>query len=204
MLFARLMSLCVVTLCVSRALADTDTALQVPYDPTQHWEMDYESGLIWRFSGDATPLTYTIIPQLITVKTPLVGTPRPFLGGDLVIRTRLSLLYEPILAGPEHHFIGTSASGIMEWWDKRRTHALFFSSGGGIGWLDSKGHQVKGAQGEDFNLNWLAYAGVRFLFKNRLSTSIGAYFQHVSNHGMNPVNPGVNAVGPMVSVGWHF
>jgi lipid A 3-O-deacylase len=196
--------LCVAVFCVCRMSADTGAVLETPYDPTDHWETDVESGLIWRFSGDATPLTYTIIPQLFTVKSPRIGTIRPFHGGDLVLRTRYSLLYEPILAGPEHHFIGASAAGIMEWWDKRRTHALFFSSGGGIGWLDSKGHEVKGGQGEDFNFNWLGYAGVRFLFRNRLSASIGGYFQHISNRNLNSVNPGINAAGPMVSLGWHY
>jgi hypothetical protein len=199
-----LVSLCVVVLSCSRAFADSSAALEVPYDPVQHWEIDYESGVLWRFSGDATPLAYTILPQMLTFKSPLVGTIRPFFGGDLVIRNRFSLLGEPISMGPEHHFLGGSASGIMEWWDHRRTRALFFAAGGGIGWLDSKGHQVKGAQGEDFNLNWLAYTGVRLMTRKRMSASAGVYFQHISNHGMNPVNPGVNAVGPMLSVGWHF
>jgi hypothetical protein len=175
-----------------------------PYDPTRHWEADYESGVIWRVTGDATPLSYTVLPQLLTVKSPLVGSARPFAGGDLVIRNRFSLLLEPIAAGPEHHFLGGAASGIMEWWDKRRTRDLFFSAGGGVGWLDSKGHEVIGAQGEDFNLNWFAYAGGRLLFRNRLSASAGVYFQHISNRGMNSVNPGLNAVGPMLSVGRHF
>jgi lipid A 3-O-deacylase len=201
---ARLIALLFALPLVPRAGADTTAALDAPYDPVQHWEVDYESGLIWRFSGDATPLSYTVMPQLLTVKSPLVGTVRPFFGGDLVIRNRFSLLGEPILAGPEHHFIGASASGIMEWWDKRRTRSLFFSSGGGIGWLDSKGHEIKGAQGEDFNLNWLAYTGARFMLRNRMSGSIGVYFQHISNHNMNSVNPGVNAVGPMLSLGWHY
>jgi hypothetical protein len=201
---ARLISLCAALACAPLAFADSDGGLAAPYDPTQHWEVDYESGLLWRFTGDATPLTYTVLPQLLTVKSPLVGTVRPFFGGDLVIRNRFSLLGEPILVGPEHHFIGGSASGILEWWDKRRTRSLFFAAGGGIGWLDSKGHEVKGAQGEDFNLNWLAYGGARFMLKNRLSGSVGVYFQHVSNRYMNPVNPGLNAVGPMLSLGWHF
>lgn len=174
------------------------------YDPTQRWEVDYETGVIWRVTGDATPLSYTVLPQLLTVKSPLVGTARPFAGGDLVIRNRFSLLVEPIATGPEHHFIGGAASGIMEWWDKRRTRDLFFAAGGGIGWLDSKGHEIRGAQGEDFNLNWLAYTGARMLFRNRLSASVGVYFQHISNRGMNRVNPGLNAVGPMLSVGRHF
>jgi hypothetical protein len=181
---ARLISLCVAIACVPIALADGDGTLVAQYDPVQHWEVDYESGLIWRVTGSATPLSYTILPQLITVKSPLVGTVRPFFGGDLVMRNRFSLLVEPIAMGPEHHFIGASASGIMEWWDKRRTRSLFFA--------------------EDFNLNWLAYPGVRFLFKNRLSVSAGIYFQHISNHNMNSVNPGLNAVGPMLSLGRHF
>jgi len=176
----------------------------VAYDPVQHWELDYESGILWRFTGSATPLSYTVLPQLLTVKSPLVGTVRPFFGGDLVIRNRFSLLMEPIIVGPEHHFVGGSASGILEWWDRQRTRCLFFSSGGGIGWLDSKGHQVKGGQGEDFNLNWFAYGGARIALKKGLSASAGVYFQHISNRYMNPVNPGLNAVGPMLSLGWHF
>jgi lipid A 3-O-deacylase len=184
--------------------ADPGEALAAPYDPTQHWELDDESGILWRFTGDATPLAYTVLPQLVTVKSPLVGDIRPFFGGDLVIRNRFSLLVEPILAGPEHHFYGGSASGEMEWWDHRRTHCLFFAAGGGVGWLDSKGHEVKGGQGEDFNFNWLLYPGIRFMFRNRLSTSVGLYFQHVSNRYLNSVNPGLNAIGPMVSVGWHY
>ncbi|MFZ1056439.1 MAG: acyloxyacyl hydrolase [Opitutaceae bacterium] len=192
-------------LCVGcRVLAQESATLAVPYDPTQHWEVDYESGIIWRFTGSATPLSYTVLPQLLTIKSPLVGTIRPFFGGDLVIRNRFSLLGEPIIVGPEHHFMGGSASGIIEWWDKRRTRSLFFSSGGGIGWLDSKGHEIKGAQGEDFNLNWFAYAGARIFLRSRLSASAGVYFQHISNRYMNPVNPGLNAVGPMLSLGWHF
>jgi lipid A 3-O-deacylase len=200
---ARLVCLFLALVACLRVRAD-DAALVAPYDPVQHWELDYESGILWRFTGDATPLAYTILPQLLTVKSPLVGTIRPFFGGDLVIRNRFSLLGEPISMGPEHHFLGGSASGIMEWWDKRRTRALFFAAGGGIGWLDSKGHEIKGAQGEDFNLNWLAYTGVRLLSRRRMSASAGVYFQHISNRYMNPVNPGLNAIGPMLSVGWHY
>jgi len=204
MRLARLMPLCLAMVLGSRALADPGTVLVAPYDPTQHWEIDTESGILWRFTGDATPLSYTFLPQMLTFKSPLVGSSLPFLGGDLVLRNRFSLLGEPIIMGPEHHFIGGAASGIVEWWDKARSRALFFASGGGIGWLDSKGHEIRGAQGEDFNLNWLAYTGARFMMRNRMSGSFGVYFQHVSNRYMNSVNPGVNAIGPMLSLGWHF
>jgi len=155
---ARLIPLFLAIVFSCRAGAEESAALAAPYDPTEHWEVDYETGLLWKFSGDATPLSYTFLPQILTFKSPRVGTARPFFGGDLVMRNRFSLLGEPIIAGPEHHFIGGSASGIMEWWDKPRTRALFFASGeASAGWTARATRS--GGQGEDFNLNWLAYAG---------------------------------------------
>jgi lipid A 3-O-deacylase len=201
---ARLVTLCISASLLPLARADGNATLVAPYDPTQHVEMDYESGLLWRVTGSGTPLTYTLLPQIISVKSPMNGDARTFSWGVLVIRNRFSFLYEPIATGPEHHFVGVTASGVMECWNTRRTLAFFFSSGGGFGWLDSKGHQIKGAQGEDFNFTWFAYPGVRLLFKNRLSASAGVYFQHISNHNLNRINPGINAVGPMLSMGWHF
>jgi lipid A 3-O-deacylase len=204
MKLARLIPVCLALFLASAVGAEVAPTLVAAYDPTQHWEVDYESGVLWRFTGDATPLSYTVEPQILTVKSPLVGDARSFAGGELVIRNRFSLLLEPISMGPEHHFIGITASGDMEWWDRTRTYSVFFAAGGGVGWLDSKGHQIKGAQGEDFNLTWLAYPGVRYMFKNRMSASAGVYFQHVSNRYLNRINPGLNAIGPMLSVGWHY
>jgi lipid A 3-O-deacylase len=204
MRLARHLPLLLAALLLSKAHSQDAAELVAPFDPTQHWEVDYESGLLWRVTGSATPLSYTVAPQMITLKSPLVGVPRTYSWGDVVLRSRFSLLLEPIVAGPEHHFIGVTASGIMEWWDKRRTRAFFIASGGGFGWLDSKGHQIAGAQGEDFNFTWLLYPGVRFMFRDRVSASLGAYFQHISNRNLNRVNPGLNAAGPMLSVGWHF
>jgi hypothetical protein len=201
---ARFICLVLVLSGASLARADPDPALEARYDPTQHWEFDYESGVLWKFSGDATPLSYTVLPQILTVQSPLAGNAKAFAGGELVIRNRFSLLVEPISMGPEHHFFGITASGDLEWWDRSRTRSIFFAAGGGVGWLDSKGHEVKGAQGEDFNLTWLAYPGVRYVFRKGMSASAGVYFQHISNRYLNRINPGLNAIGPMLSLGWHY
>jgi lipid A 3-O-deacylase len=174
------------------------------YDPLQHWEFDFESGVLWHITGTATRLDYVIQPQIFTVKTPLVGDIRPLAGGDLVMRSRFSLLVEPIVEGPEHHYLGFSASGILEWWDRPRTRALFFSGGGGFGELDSKGYEIVGAQGEHFNFNWFLYTGARLRQWRNITASAGIYFQHISNGRLNKVNPGVNALGPMLSLAWHF
>ncbi len=204
MTLQRLFLLLAAILPYAQACAFGPTEFVDRYDPTAHWEVDYESGILWRVTGSATPLSYTVLPQMLTFKSPRIGTARPLFGGDFVIRNRVSLLEEPIIIGPEHHFMGAAASGILEWWDIQRTRCLFFTAGGGMGWLDSKGHQVRGGQGEDFNFNWLAYTGARVSLGRRLSASLGAYFQHVSNRYLNKVNPGLNAVGPMMSLGVHF
>jgi len=172
-------------------------------DPTTNWETDFETGILWRITGSATPLDYVLLPQIFTVKSPAIISLR--LGsGVLVLRSRYSLLVEPIVQGPEHHYFGCSGSGILEWWDGARQRCLFFASGGGFGWLDSKGYQIAGAQGQEFNLNWFAYPGVRLRLASQLSASLGAYFQHVSNGHLDKVDPGLNSLGPMLSVGWHF
>jgi hypothetical protein len=200
----RLLNACLALCLVSAARAEDGTVPAAAYDPAQHWEVDYESGLIWKFSGDATPLGYTVEPQILTVQSPLVGRALSLAGGELVLRNRFSLLAEPISAGPEHHFLGITASGDLEWWDRTRTRSVFLAAGGGIGWLDSKGHEIRGAQGEDFNLTWLAYPGVRLMVARRISVSAGLYFQHISNRYLNRINPGLNAIGPMLGVGWHY
>lgn len=178
-------------------------AVAPKHDPVAHWELTYESGVIRKFGGGATPLTYVVLPQLLTLKLPAVSQ-RRFAGGDLILRSRFSLLIEPIIKGPETRYIGAAASGCLEWWNLERTTSFFFASGGGLGVMDSKGHEIAGAQGQDLNFNWLVYVGARKKWSPRMSASLGLYFQHVSNTGLDKVNPGLNAAGPMLGFAWHY
>ena len=178
-------------------------APEAPYDPLQHHEIDFESGALWRVGNNGTDLDYTILPQLITWKSPEafgwdVGS------GRLGFRHRISLLIEPIVEGPEDYYLGVAGSGILEWWNAPRDFSLFFAAGGGVGWMDSKGYEVEGAQGQDLNFNWFLYSGARVMVCKRGSIALGLYYQHVSNLGLDDVNPGIDALGPMISFGWHF
>jgi hypothetical protein len=138
--------------------------------------------------------------------TPAVLTAGPLtlLGGNLVMRNRFSLLIEPIVEGPESYFLGGNGSGILEWWNASRTFNLFFSAGGGLGVMDSKGYEVEGAQGQDLNFTYFGYAGARCRLGERASVALGLYYQHISNTGLDDINPGIDSLGPMLSFGWHF
>lgn len=172
-------------------------------DPLRHWEVDLETGAIWKVGGDATPLSYVVLPQILTLKTP-AQTHLSLLGGDLVMRSRFSLLLEPIIRGPENYYVGLSASGCLEWWNIKRTTSFFFAAGGGLGVMHSKGYEVEGGQGQDLNFNWLVYLGARKRWTPRMSASLGIYFQHLSNTGLDKINPGLNALGPMFGFSWHY
>jgi hypothetical protein len=121
-----------------------------------------------------------------------------------VVRNRFSLLIEPIVRGPESYFIGVAAAPSIEWWNAARSFSAFFSIGGGFGWMDSQGYAVAGAQGQDLSLNWFMHGGLRARLTDRLDAAVGLYFQHISNGGMDDVNPGVDALGPTVGIGWRF
>jgi lipid A 3-O-deacylase len=167
----------------------------VSFTPNVRYELDFTTGVFWKVGGGATPLSYTLLPQIITLKIPPISS-RPFAGGTLVMRSRFSLLMEPIIQGPESYYLGLAAAGEIEWRDASQRFTAFFAAGGGFGWMDSKGYQVVGGQGQDFNLNWLVHVGVRYRPSEEWQISVGLYFQHISNKGMDKVNPGLNALGP--------
>jgi hypothetical protein len=182
-------------LLAARASAEED----VTFTPNLRYELDYTTAIFWKIGGGATPLSYTLLPQIITLKIPPIHE-WPWAGGTLVMRSRFSLLLEPILHGPEDYFAGLAAAGELEWRDPTQHFTAFFASGGGFGWMDSKGYQIPGAQGQDFNLTWLIHSGVRYRVSEQWQMSLGLYFQHISNKGLNKVNPGLNALGPTLSL----
>lgn len=167
------------------------------------WPIEYTSGVLWSVGGGATPLTYTLAPQIISLLCPPIKQ-WSLAGGTLVYSTRLSLLVEPIITGPEKYFIGTAAAGYLEWRSVSERFVLFFAGGGGFGWMDSRGYEIAGAQGQNFNLNWLLNIGLRLRTRNKWQCSTGLYFQHISNRNMDKVNPGLNALGPTLALSRRF
>jgi hypothetical protein len=123
-------------------------------------------------------------------------------GERLVVRGRYSLLMEGIVAGPEDYYLGFAAAPSIEYWFPSATTSLFFSVGGGAGFVNST--NVRGGQGQDFTLNWFAQFGLRHALTKNTSLLAGAYFIHHSNGGQTDPNPGIDAFGFTLGVGWMF
>jgi hypothetical protein len=113
-------------------LAGRAVAADAPLTPNLRYELDYSTGIFWKVGGGATPLSYTLLPQIITLKIPPIHE-WPCGDGTLVMRSRFSLLLEPILHGPEDYYLGLAAAGEVEWRDSSRRFTAFFASGGGFG-----------------------------------------------------------------------
>jgi hypothetical protein len=172
-------------------------------DALEDWSLDFDTGALFSFESHASALGYTFLPQTVTLRSGAVMR-RELRGGTLVVRNRFSLLIQPIVYGPESYYAGVAGAPSIEWWNTARSWSAFFSIGGGFGWMDSQGYAVAGAQGQDFNFNWFVHAGVRVPLIDRLTAAAGVYFQHISNGGLDDVNPGVNALGPTIGIGWRF
>lgn len=182
------------------ALAKAALIEPAAFDRIASWTFDFETGVIWRIS-DNTNLDYVIAPSLFTVRTPahLIFE----MGGSLlVVRSRLNLLTEAVVEGPEHYYFGVSGSPSIEWWFPGRDTYLHFAIGGGAGVVDSQG--VEGGQGQDFTYNWFIHSGLRHFIGERTALSFGVFYQHMSNRGATDPNPGIDALGPMIGITHHF
>ncbi len=171
--------------------------------PTDEWEFVLETGYLTNI-GNNTPLDYEIIPTQLTFRSPLMWT---LWGNDagakLVVRNRFSALFETFTQGPEDYYLGVSAAPSLEYWFPSEKTSLFFSIGGGFGVTNSSGGDG-GGMGQDFTLNWFTQLGVRQSLTEKLSLLGGAYFVHHSNGGMTDPNPGIDALGFTVGLGWSF
>lgn len=189
-------------------LSAKDAASDVTYGnpedvhPADAWELVLESGYTWNV-GSNTAIDYEIVPTQLTLRAP--ATLNWWTGDDgsrLVVRTRVSLMMESIVVGPESYYLGLSGAPSIEYWFPSETTSLFFSVGGGVGLTDSTA--VPGGQGQDFTLNWFAHLGVRQEIAENLSLLAGTYFVHHSNGGQTSPNPGIDALGFTLGLGWQF
>lgn len=187
--------------CLSAALPQPSPAEDTPLASPDAWTFEFHSGALWSVGGNASPLNYVLLPQLLVVKSPAcwqwdIG------GAELLIRTRQALEISPVVKGPESYFVGATFAPSLEWWNAPRTFSAFLSAGGGFGWMDAQGHHVSGGQGQDFNFTWFVHSGLNWQVRPNLGISLGARYQHLSNRGRDDINPGIDALGPTLGISW--
>lgn len=171
-------------------------------DPWDTWEWTLESGYLVNV-GNNTDIDYEIAPTQLTLRLPAHWTIwQNEEGARILFRPRYSLLMESIIEGPEDYYLGANASPSIEYWFPNRQTSIFFSIGGGIGVTNST--DIEGGQGQDFTLNWFTHLGVRQAISENTSILAGAYFIHHSNGGQTDPNPGIDALGATIGIGWQF
>jgi len=176
-----------------------DTSREVP--SWQRHVIDIETGLIWNI-GSNTPISYRIAPTQISWRLPYVMKKDFSNGSKLIVRSQFSLIGDWIESGPEDYYFGVSGAPSIEWWSADDRWSTYFSIGGGVGFTNST--EVVGGQGQDFTLNWFAKTGIRYQFNQDIGIYGGAFFQHLSNGGQTDPNPGVDALGFTVGLGFSF
>jgi len=187
---------------LATTLPSSAEVIPMPSHPSEAWELTLESGYLWNV-GSNTPIDYEIIPTQLTLRTPAHWQWwEDEHGARLIVRGRYSLMMETFTVGPESGYLGISGAPSIEYWFADARTSLFFSIGGGVGLTDSTG--VPGGQGQDFTLNWFAQLGLRRELTENLSLLGGAYFLHHSNGGQTSPNPGIDALGFTVGLGWTF
>ncbi len=167
----------------------------------RHNAFDIESGMLWEV-GHYTSIDYRLVPTEFVWRTPRWFGYNFDSGATISLRNRFALIGTWVAKGPEHQYIGFSASPSIEYWNKDCTWSVYAGSGGGAGVIDSQG--VEGGQGQDFTLNWFAQLGVEHVLTNTLSIRAGGMFQHMSNGGATSPNPGIDAIGFTLGASWKF
>ena len=148
-----------------------------------------------------TNFKYRVATQMLTLKSPAV-LHGPLFGGTFAVRSTLTLLAESIYSGPETHYFGFAARPSLEWWPESEKYYFYFSPGGGVGTLDSRG--VEGGQGQDFTLNILVDGGIGIFLNDQTALKLGVQYHHFSNGGQTEPNPGLNLLGPQLGVSVFF
>jgi hypothetical protein len=170
-------------------------------DPADGWEFSVESGYLWQV-GNNSDADYEIIPTLLTLRSPVVWTWwQDAEGREIVVRNRFTGIFEAFVDSPEDYYIGMAAAPSIEYVFAPGSSA-FFSIGGGAGWTNSAGGPD--GQGQDLAFNWFTHLGLRHWLRENLSLTGGIYFTHHSNLGMTDPNPGIDALGFTVGLGWRF
>lgn len=170
--------------------------------PADHSEWTIETGYLTKVKHNS-PLDYRIVPTQWVWRSPAAfDIWKAENGTRLLFRHRLALVTETIPRGAEDYYIGFSGAPSFELWFPNEKTAMFYSIGGGAGYINAKG--VEGGQGQHLTLNWFTQLGIRHQLSKNMGLSGSTYFVHHSNGGMTKPNPGIDALGYTIGLNFKF
>lgn len=143
-----------------------------------------------------SPIDYKLSTQVFALRYQLTNPSGPsFLRGNWEISG--ILIGSAIVEGAESYFVGLGGGLRYYFVQPRARLAPFLEVRGGAGFTDSRGYKY--AQQQDFTFCYLLGAGLRYDLNQRMSFTVTAVDQHLSNAYLTRPNYGFDSVG--VSLG---
>jgi lipid A 3-O-deacylase len=173
-------------------------------ETNQPWashDLTFETGVLWEI-GSLTTIPYRLVPSQVSWRSADIFGWTYDNGARLVVRHRLTLIGTWVQNGPESRYFGVAGSPSIELWNPAGTRSLYFGSGGGFGFADSR--NIPGGLGQNFTFNWFIRSGAEFVTARHAHLNVGIMYQHMSNGGQTDPNPGIDALGLTLGYGWAF
>lgn len=147
------------------------------------------------------PLDYYLATQIVSVRYRLTDTGGPGpLRGNLGISA--GFLGSAIVRGPESFYAGYVMGLRYTFVPRNLALKPYVEVRGGVGWTDSQDFRY--AQQQDLTFTYLLGVGVCYDLGPRLSVTLGALDQHISNAYLTRPNYGFDSVGVQFGVTHRF
>jgi hypothetical protein len=145
---------------------------------------------------NTSPIDYKLSTQLLSLRYQLTSPSGPsFLRGNWEISG--ILIGSVIFEGAESYFVGLGGGLRYYFVQPRARLAPFLEARGAAGFTDSRGYKY--AQQQDFTFCYILGAGLRYDLNQRLSLTVSAIDQHLSNAYLTRPNYGFDSVGVSTS-----
>lgn len=182
-------------------------------DALPHWSIELASGITFSNIRDNTLDSYTLVPtELMLSRTFDHVFLKHFLGGILQGQAELSAggYYTVVTKGVEHYIAGYHAGTRYSFTRPGRKLAPFLGWNVGMGWADAHQYLADGnlhGLGQAFNFNFEVLGGLQYSLTPRSFMRLTVVYSHYSNAGLSlpeHSNKAIDALGPMLGLGWRF
>ena len=168
-------------------------------------EISLEEVTLKEYDGNVHP--YVFQSSLLSLNW-MPYKPIVILGEPFIWQWRGTVVADAIFKGPETVYLGFAPQFRVIAPLGKTPFALFLGGGGGCGWANANTANVSdGGLGEPFTFILMGSWGLRYSIDKHWTAWLGMDYQHLSNAGISDwhkQNIGLDSLGAMVGVGYHF